>query len=72
MKIQNKIEIDLSEEDVKNILYEHLRKGYGDGEYSFKFKAINRPIRNNQYWTNSPGSISIDRYEFDGVKIVVS
>jgi hypothetical protein len=64
MKIQNKTEIDLSEDDVKNILYEYLRKEYGDGEYSFKFKVVNKPIRSGMY-------DSMDNHIFDGITVVV-
>ena len=66
MKIQNKKEIDLTEDDIRSIIYEYLRKEHGDGEYSFTFKVVNKPIRSSQYWSDS-----IDRYEFDGVKVVV-
>jgi hypothetical protein len=65
MKVQNKKEIELSEDDIKNILYEYLRKEHGDGEYSFKFKVVNKPIRSGMY-------DSMDHHVFDGVKIVVS
>lgn len=67
MKIQNKKEIDLTEEDIKNILYEYLRKEHGDGEYSFRFRVVNKPINSSLY-----PSDSIDRYVFDGAKVVVS
>jgi len=65
MKIQNKTEIDLSEEDIKNILYEHLRKGYGDGEYSFKFKVVNKPIKSGIY-------DSIDNHVFDSIMVTIT
>jgi hypothetical protein len=65
MKIQNKIEIDLSEDDIKNILYEHLRKDYGDGEYSFKFKVVNKPIKSGIY-------DSMDNHVFDSIMVVIT
>lgn len=65
MKIQNKTEIDLSEDDVKNILYEYLRKGYGDGEYSFRFSVVNKPIRQGMY-------DSMDNYVFDSIQITIT
>ena len=66
MKIQNKTEIDLSEDDVKNILYEYLRKEYGDGEYSFRFKVANKMI---------PGPDphdGYDNYVFDSIKVIIN
>lgn len=65
MKIQNKIEIDLSEEDIKNILYEHLRKGYGDGEYSFRFRVVNKPIKSGIY-------DSMDNHVFDSIMVTIT
>lgn len=65
MKIQNKTEIDLSEDDVKNILYEYLRKGYGDGEYYFKFRVVNKPIRSGMY-------DSMDNHVFDSIQITIT
>jgi hypothetical protein len=65
MKIQNKKEIDLSEDDIKNILYEHLRKGYGDGEYSFKFKVVNKPIKSGIY-------DSMDHHVFDSIMVTIT
>ena len=67
MKIKNKKEIDLTEDDVRDILYNHLSKEYGDGEYSFTFRIVNKPIPSSLY-----PSDSIDRFVFDGVKIVVT
>ena len=64
MKIQNKKEIDLSEDDIKNILYEYLRKGYGDGEYSFKFRVVNKPIRSGMY-------DSMDNHVFDSIQVTI-
>jgi hypothetical protein len=65
MKIQNKTEIDLSEEDIKNILYEYLRKENGDGEYSFRFKVVNLSIKSGMYDT-------IDNHVFDSVQVVIT
>jgi len=65
MKIKNKIEIDLSVEDIKEILYAKLRKTYGEAEYSFNFKVVNKPYPCGMY-------DSCDRHEFDGVKIVAT
>jgi len=65
MKIQNKKEIDLSEDDVKNILYEYLRKGYGDGEYSFKFRVINKPIKSGMFDT-------MDNHVFDSIQVTIT
>lgn len=64
MKVKNKIEIDLSVEDIKQILYDSLRKTYGEGEYSFDFKVVNKPYPCGMY-------DSCDRHEFDSLKIVV-
>ena len=65
MKIQNKTEIDLSEDDIRNILYQYLSKEYGDGEYSFKFRVVNKPIRSGIY-------DSMDNHVFDGIKVTVT
>lgn len=65
MKIQNKKEIDLTEEDIKNILYEYLRKEHGDGEYSFRFKVINKPIRSGMY-------DSMDNHVFDSIQVTIT
>ena len=65
MLVKNKIEIELSIEDLERIIYESLRKGYGDGEYSFDFKVVNKPYPCGLY-------DSCDRHEFNGVKIVVT
>jgi hypothetical protein len=65
MKIQNKIEIDLSEEDVKNIIYELLRKEYGDGEYSFIFKVVNKPIQSGMF-------DSMDHHVFDSIRVIIT
>lgn len=65
MLVQNKIEIQLTVEDVQNIIYEHFRKGYGDGDYSFNFKVVNRPYASGIYDT-------CDRHEFDGIKMVIT
>lgn len=65
MKIQNKKEIDLTEEDIKNILYEYLRKEHGDGEYSFRFRVVNKPIRSGIYDT-------IDNHVFDSIQVIIT
>jgi hypothetical protein len=65
MKIQNKKEIDLTEEDIKNILYEYLRKEHGDGEYSFRFKVVNKPIRSGMY-------DSMDNHVFDSIQVTIT
>ena len=65
MKIQNKKEIELSEDDIKNILYEYLRKEHGDGEYSFKFKVVNKPIRSGMY-------DSMDNHVFDSIQVTIT
>lgn len=65
MKIQNKTEIDLSEDDVKNILYEYLHKGYGDGEYSFRFRVINKPIKSGMF-------DSMDNHVFDTIQVTIT
>jgi hypothetical protein len=65
MKIQNKKEIDLTEEDIKNILYEYLYKEHGDGEYSFKFKVVNKPIRSGMY-------DSMDNHVFDSIQVIIT
>lgn len=64
MKVKNKIEIDLSVEDIKEILYAKLRTIYGEGEYSFDFKVVNKPYPCGMY-------DSCDRHELDSLKIVV-
>ena len=64
MKVKNKIEIDLSVEDIKQMLYDNLKKTYGDGEYSFDFKVVNKPYPCGMY-------DSCDRHEFDSLRIVV-
>lgn len=61
MKIQNKKEIDLTEEDIKNILYEYLRKEHGDGEYSFRFRVVNKSIRSG-----------IDNHIFDSIQVIIT
>jgi hypothetical protein len=67
MKIQNKKEIILSIEDIQNILFDHLTKRYKlDGDFNFDFVITRKQIP-SQY-----PSDSYDRYEFDGVKIVVT
>jgi len=65
MKIQNKTEIDLSEEDLKNIIYEYLCKGYGDGEYDFRFKVVNKPIKSGMF-------DSMDHHVFDSVQVTIT
>ncbi len=65
MKIQNKKEIELSEDDIKNILYEYLRKEHGDGEYSFRFKVVNKPIRSGMY-------DSMDNHVFDSIQVTIT
>jgi hypothetical protein len=65
MKIQNKKEIDLTEEDIKNILYEYLRKEHGDGEYSFRFRVVNKPIRSGIYDT-------MDNHVFDSIQVIIT
>lgn len=65
MKIQNKIEIDLSEDDVRNILYQYLTKEYGDGEYSFRFRVINKPIKSGMF-------DSMDNHVFDSIQVVIT
>jgi hypothetical protein len=65
MKVKNKKEIDLTEEDVKNILYEYLYKEHGDGEYSFKFKVVNKPIRSGMY-------DSMDNHVFDSIQVIIT
>jgi hypothetical protein len=65
MKIQNKKEIELSEDDIKNILYEYLRKEHGDGEYSFRFKVVNKPIRSGMY-------DSMDNHVFDTIQVTIT
>ena len=66
MKIQNKKEISLSVQDVQDILFDHLTKQHKlSGDFNFDFVVINKPY---------PCGIhdACDRYEFDGVKIVVT
>jgi hypothetical protein len=65
MKIQNKKEIELSEEDIKNIIYQHLVKEHGDGEYAFKFRVINKPIKSGIF-------DSIDNHVFDSIQVVIT
>ena len=65
MKIQNKIEIDLSEDDIRYILYEYLRKEHGDGEYSFQFKVVNKPIKSGMF-------DSMDDHVFDSVQVIIT
>jgi hypothetical protein len=65
MKIQNKTEIDLSEDDVRNILYQYLTKEYGDGEYSFRFKVVNKPIKSGIF-------DSMDNHVFDSVQVTIT
>lgn len=65
MKIQNKKEIELSEDDIKNILYEYLRKEHGDGAYFFRFKVVNKPIRSGMY-------DSMDNHVFDTIQVIIT
>ena len=66
MKIQNKKEIILSVKDVQDIIFDHLTRQYRlDGDFNFDFVVINKPYSCGMY-------DSCDRYEFDGVKIVVT
>ena len=65
MKIQNKIEIDLTEDDVRDILYQYLTKEYGDGEYSFRFRVINKPIKSGMF-------DSMDNHVFDSIQVVIT
>ena len=65
MKVQNKKEIDLSEDDIKNILYEYLRQEHGDGEYSFRFKVVNKPIRSGMF-------DSMDHHVFDSIQVIIT
>ena len=65
MKIQDKIEIDLSEDDIRYILYKYLRKDHGDGEYSFQFKVVNKPIKSGMF-------DSMDNHVFDSVQVIIT
>jgi hypothetical protein len=65
MKIQNKTEIDMSEDDIRNILYQYLTKEYGDGEYSFKFRVVNKPIKSGMF-------DSMDNHVFDSVQVTIT
>lgn len=65
MRVQNKIEIQLSIEDIEKIVYEKLKQTYGEGEYSFDFKVINKPYPCGMY-------DSCDKHEFDSLKIVIT
>jgi hypothetical protein len=65
MKIQNKKEIELSEDDIKNILYAFLRQEHGDGEYSFRFNIVNKPIRSGMY-------DSMDNHVFDSIQVTIT
>jgi hypothetical protein len=65
MKIQNKTEIDLSEDDVRNILYQYLTKEHGDGEYSFKFRVVNKPIKSGMF-------DSMDNHVFDSIQVIIT
>lgn len=68
MKIQNKTEIDLSIDNLRDIIVSHLKKEGMDGKaWDFDFRVVNKPIRSSQYYSDS-----IDRHEFDGVKVMVS
>ena len=66
MKMQNKREIELSVQDIQEILFDYLTKEHKlSGEFTFNFNVVNKPsgfgIRD-----------TIDHYEFDGVKVVVT
>lgn len=76
MKIQNKqvlttkiiTEIDLSIDNLRDIIVSHLNKeGISGKAWDFNFRVVNKPINSSIY-----PSDSIDRYEFDGVKVIVS
>lgn len=67
MLVQNKVQIELTVEDVEKIIYESLRKGYGDGDYSINFRVINKPYKSGVYIQDT-----IDRHEFDGVKVIIT
>jgi len=66
MKIQNKKEIVLSVQDVQDIIFDHFTKEHKlSGGFNFDFVVVNKPFRSGIH-------DSCDRYEFDGVKIVVT
>lgn len=67
MLIQNKTVIELTVQDAEKIIYENLREKYGDGEYAINFRVINKPYRSGVYIQDT-----IDRHEFDGVKVVIT
>ena len=66
MKIQNKTEIDLSIDNLRDIIISHLKKEGVDGKaWDFDFRVVNKPYSCGMH-------DSYDRHEFDGVKIVVT
>ena len=66
MKIQNKKEIELTVEDLENMVCGILMKEMNlNGSMNFNWRVINKPIKSGMY-------DSMDHHVFDGVKIVVS
>ena len=67
MLVQNKTVIELTVQDAEKIIYENLRKKYGDGEYAINFRVINKPYSSGVYMGDT-----CDKHEFDGVKVVIT
>ena len=65
MKINNKIHISMSDEDVKDALIKYLYHNQGlSGIFDVKFKVVNKPIGLNT-------RDNMDRWVFDGADITV-
>ena len=66
MKIENKTEIELNEEDIKHILHQNLVRLYGEGQYFFEFVVNNKPLPHPMYHTDT-----VDNHVFDKVKVLI-
>lgn len=71
MKIQNKIEIDLTVEDVKVAIVKYLQESkdlsLGYNELIMHFHVINKPTQHSTYISDT-----VNKFVFDGVTVVVS
>ena len=68
MKIQNKTEIDLSIDNLRDIIVNHLNKeGISGKAWDFNFRVVNKPTQHPMYISDT-----LDKFVFDGVTVVVS
>lgn len=70
MKIQNKIEIDLTVEDVKMAIAKYLHESKNlslNNELIMHFHVVNKPAQHQTYLSDT-----VNKFVFDGVTVVLS